>query len=288
MLTPSPEICVVALIGLPAAGKTSFCKNLISSTSCPFSIIHFCFDGYFKFTSCNSHDKHTNTVSFKNVREKSLDVLKTIISSIKAGKEPSSSSFCHLNVRKSCSKGFVIIYDDNNYYTGMRNKIFQIAKYLNTSYGQIYFPIDVTEALIRNTLRGKKNVPEEVIRRMEMRFEPPHNSSWEYNNLTFTANVIDFEEVNTFFELSFKNICNEVPLTSKVNKNTLSFIHDTDIVLRRRIKDILEKTESKDKKHKAATLVEQKKTILSILRKNDADATVNCNSNIDKIINLLG
>lgn len=244
------DICVVALIGLPGAGKTTFCKNLAQHNP-EFNFIHICFDEIFTFHPESSGE------TFKNERLKVMRKIQQIIDELKSNSQ--GNMMGSLNV---------ILVDDNNYYAGMRYELYKICKTNEICFGQVYIPIDLECALKRNVGRGSNALPPNVLERMNERLERPSDKNrWETNTLVI-ANIEEREEFYSFLKFSFCNPLKPMSKENKVESMKVSLIHEVDLCLRKRIKEILGNSEG-NLSEKANMLNSRRKQILTDIRKKD-------------------
>jgi len=236
------KICLVVLIGLPAAGKTSFAdgfKEFLAGSS--VNLLHICFD---KLVSIDQRIIDENL--FKITREKCIKQVEEKVNSI--------------TLKKLKTPTFILI-DDNNYYRSMRYQFFQIAKKFNTSFAQIYLKVDVETAILKDLGRDEP-VGEEIIRKMALRFESPALSlKWERRSLTISSfKSYNFSEILSFLEeaLNFPEI------QVKISENLpipQSEIHQIDLILRKIVGKL-----SKNEKSKGGLFNERRKMLLEDIR----------------------
>ncbi|XP_055902607.1 L-seryl-tRNA(Sec) kinase [Eupeodes corollae] len=255
------NICVIALIGLPGAGKTTFCKNMVKLCDRKYNIIHICYDEIFHFHPETEKNEHT----FKNERKKVAQKIEQIVID-----EIKSSNTCQDN-QESClnsSNKCVLLVDDNNYYAGMRYEIYKICRRHQVSFGQIYFPIGIDIALARNSMREQDAIHSDVLIKMNKRLEGPSGKNhWEKNTLVIN-NSVDVEEFWEFLKACFLNPVRNKQENKDDTTTEVSFIHEVDICLRRRIKELLQNTDE-NPNEKAITLNKRRKCILLELKNNN-------------------
>lgn len=222
---------MLALVGLPGAGKTLFCEK-ISSKADNFGtkIVHICFDDLFPW----SNDEDT----YKENRKKMLDLVE-------------------LSVLKSKDKT-VIVIDDNNYYQSMRYKQIQLCRKLGVAFGILYIPLTLEECLSRNEKRQLNRLPEDVIKKMASSLETPLKC-FHYDQGTKIQTV--FEYLEEKFRNPLKQAIQRTPMTQ-------SQIHVYDLYLRKlvsaKIKEI-----AGNKKMAANQLNEKRKVILKDIRNSE-------------------
>ncbi|KAL5273740.1 PSTK family protein [Megaselia abdita] len=221
-------VSVIAVVGLPGAGKTTFCEKITKENNLGMNIVHFCFDTLFPWS---------NESNYKENRNRFLDLVESSV----------------LNSREKT----LILVDDNNYYQSMRYKIIQLCRKVGISFGILYFPLTLEKCLIRNHKRQENRLPEDVIKRMFSSLETPLKC---FHFIEGT----EIEKVLEYFEDTFKNPLTQIELTERAPM-TQSQIHIYDLHLRKlisaRMKDI-----KGDKKLEAEKLNRRRKTILENLR----------------------
>lgn len=249
------KICIIVLIGLPGAGKTTFCLNLLKN-NLNYNFIHICYDEIFEFK------KESNETTYKTERKRVIQKVERMIGEIE----------------KECKDDIpsVILIDDNNYYAGMRYEFYKVCKARELCFGQIYFEIDVKLALNRNNMRDKSAIPLFVIEQMNKRLErsSPKNK-WEQNTMTIND---DPEAVDNFISLIETCFLNPLKSKSTHEKDSeqikINPLHEVDLCLRKRIKQIL-KNSGESINENAKILNEKRKCILADIRnKNDKSLDV--------------
>jgi len=157
--------CIVVLVGLPGAGKTTFAKRLGKTT-----------------------------VSFDEVLP--LDQQRALAAG--ADGEPQAGEWklarrdMRDRVRGALLGGCqVVVVDDNNYYRSMRYEYHQLARELNAGFCQIYLKVsDITTALESNAKRpDATRVPDDVVRNMTERLEAPDPLSHPWESFSFAIDV---------------------------------------------------------------------------------------------------
>jgi len=71
----------------------------------------------------------------------------------------------------------LVIADDTNYYASMRRELARLALEREVPWGIAWLDVPLEECLRRNADRGRP-VPDEVVRRLHERFEPPNPDRW--------------------------------------------------------------------------------------------------------------
>lgn len=149
-------IGIVVLIGLPAAGKTTFSQKIVKRLSSNSKCHTINYDALIK--------NHTKD-HYKQSRKSVLDSVESLIMGLRSKTAP-------------CKQ--LIIVDDNMYYRSMRHEYYKLAKSFQLSFLQVFIDIDVNMALIRNARRNTK-LPDKVIQDMASKIEVPdsHQNHWE-------------------------------------------------------------------------------------------------------------
>lgn len=250
-------ISLVALIGLPAAGKTSFCQEIQAVLDMPLQIIHICFDDFYETKA---------GFNYKQNREQIFDIIKYLVEYLKQNKSlPKEYAHMLPSNPVTNAKNYLFLCDDNNYYRSMRHKLQQISQNYALGYGQIYFEVNLEIALSRNALRPvSKRVPDDIIQKMYTKIEKPLENE-EPHTFFYNANIVDKPEwslIRAFILKTFENIpakpLNIVKVSQKASK-----IHELDILLRKMMGEYISKSENN--KQKLAQLLNSKR--LQILEK---------------------
>ncbi|XP_019845721.2 L-seryl-tRNA(Sec) kinase [Bactrocera dorsalis] len=266
----STRICLVALIGLPAAGKSTFSRWMLSIPQQQFNVIHLCYDDFLP--------AQDNTliaeIELKSQRSKILANINSLIC------ELNDNAYIARDIIKSVKlsenekcNDFLILCDDNNYYRSMRYKLYQLCRQNKCAYAQIYLECDLKLALSRNSARpDNERVSDEILQRMGIRLERPNSAKhhWEENTLLL-AGCDDFTIMKAgildFLSKSLDEIVQ--PLTQSVTTETVvSLLHQLDLLLRKRIGDILQlENDSAERSKKVKMLIAKRKAILQEFRK---------------------
>ncbi|XP_063703215.1 L-seryl-tRNA(Sec) kinase [Culicoides brevitarsis] len=256
------KIVIVVLVGLPGAGKTSFCDQLKRCLREKVNFYHLCFDLLFEI--------QRNVREFKTLRRKFVELTRILVKSIKFEDfEPVESHLKqHLdanlskiieNYDKNHQISYIII-DDNNFYRSMRYNFYQIAREFACSFCQIYFEVPL-EVAIQRDLARKTSVGAEIIQKMSEQLEIPINSnSWERNSLFTDVETADFNEIFDFIE----KLLPEEPLKEAPAPATQTEIHKIDLILRKLVSKKVQEASNKAKT--AEILQEKRKRILEDIR----------------------
>ncbi|XP_023297582.2 L-seryl-tRNA(Sec) kinase [Lucilia cuprina] len=278
------RICLVALIGLPAAGKTTFCHHLRELESLPFNVLHLCYDNYVNFNV-------ENPTQYKEQREQLLQNLSTIINNFKNSNNLATKLLTLRDFyRNHQQKDVVILCDDNHYYRSMRYKLYQLARKHNIGFCQIYLETSLELALERNSFRnviGK--VPNDVIVEMSKRLEAPNASTykWEDNTLilrNFDRKIIS-EDIVAYFTQFLDVPVQPLQLSVSKIRTSQSLVHELDLLMRKRISALIRSEVEKNKKMFAKNLNDQRKEILKQFQLdiNDNFEEVDFNKYIERL-----
>ncbi|KAF5303970.1 hypothetical protein FQA39_LY01755 [Lamprigera yunnana] len=208
--SPFKRVCVVVLMGLPAAGKTTFVEMLKEITiSKDNYVLHVI-----------SYDEIINNcrINFK------LDRF--------AAKEHAKHT-CENLINNETHKKHIVVIDDNMYFKSMRYEYYKLARDYGISFLQVYLRVNLVMAIERNNKRECK-VLDDVIVRMANKFEEPREG-WE-RHLEIDANV-HFND-NTFqqFFIELEECFNNriIKPTTKSNESVpLNKLQHIDLTLRK-------------------------------------------------------
>ncbi|XP_034663926.1 L-seryl-tRNA(Sec) kinase [Drosophila subobscura] len=170
------KICLLALIGLPGAGKSALSNWVLTNKQGSLNtcqIVYLCYDDYINTRA---------EVSYREQRMVILNILEQLILYIQGAADyPPQVRRPTIN-RSNCD--YLILCDDNFYYSSMRYKLYQLCCTYGCIYSQIYIATPLACCLHANSARGSDCVPELVVRKMNDRLEPPGHDAWECNSLT--------------------------------------------------------------------------------------------------------
>ena len=249
------KIYTFLICGIPAIGKSFFCKKLIeeikkeNQLNYNFEVIHLSFDNI-------ENINQNNYLQFQQMRD---DFLKKYNETI---------DFCFKNIN---NKNFYIILDDNFFLKSMRkkiynlliDKIFQYQNKNNNCYLEIFLKTNNLDYVIKNNENRKDKIPNNIILRMNEMFE--YDSPYIKNK---NHKIIVVENSNTFDNVNFKEIINFGNLIEKkseekkmiIEKNeNAKFIDDIELIIRKEISNIMK---DKNNKKKGKIISQMKKEFM--------------------------
>ncbi|EDX02113.1 L-seryl-tRNA(Sec) kinase [Drosophila yakuba] len=259
------SICLVALIGLPGAGKSSLCTWLLGQQTAlrVRHIVHLCYDDFLDATP-------SADLAYKEQRGRIFKVIEKLISAIQEDtdwppqvRRISSSGECN-------SERHLILCDDNFYYRSMRHTLHQLCRDSGCVFGQIYMARSLDSCLQANSARSNATrVPVDVVRQMNERLEAPDTSeAWERNSLTLhdldTTGSALLAFISTLLDLPTKKATTDLPTAAaKSLRQDQSLVHCLDLLLRTRIGALLQELpQNEDKRLAGQILNNRRKEIL--------------------------
>lgn len=276
------KICLNVLIGIPGAGKTTFCEGFqayLLEKHSPARLIHVCFDRLVEIE--DNFDLENGC--FKEKRRQLLQSFGKLIEGVKFNDQTCVDQVNKELIKKfnanipidlestASGKVYAILLDDNMYYRSMRYEVFTLARKHGTGYLQSLFDVPLAEAKARNA--GRPNpIAEEIISRMWIKLERPSSRfyKWERNTLELLGNSLEFEQL----EQAILNCVNnpESPLEAKPEKQPVeqSVVHKVDLLLRKAVGDIMKSRkeifDGQELKLLSDQLIVRRKAILDDLR----------------------
>lgn len=190
------RVCLLVLSGLPGCGKSSF-SDLFSKYLATKNIasVHVCYDDLIGLDE--QADMRTELGAWKAERKKIVAAVEELIKlSIlgQKGTDVENSYIEKINIKEliKTSVKTVVLIDDNNYLSSMRYEYYQVARDLRLGFAQLHFTCDVELALKFNSNRsGVYEVPEEVIKNMSTKMEPPNPLSNKWEAFSFSIPVLE-------------------------------------------------------------------------------------------------
>jgi len=153
------KTCLVLLVGLPGAGKSTLCQLIKQSADC--DVIHVCFDDVIPLSIQRNIALSRAGVEWKLVRRRTLNIIAGVIGSYSQPTACESISsdldlmFRQFEQRLTIefkavrNKDVMLLIDDNNYYRSMRYEYYQLARAESLGFCQIYLQCQLTEAINR-------------------------------------------------------------------------------------------------------------------------------------------
>ncbi|EDV92476.1 L-seryl-tRNA(Sec) kinase [Drosophila grimshawi] len=282
------RICLLALIGLPGAGKTCLSNWMLQQQADlgSWNVLHVCYDDYFH-----------NDKDHKRERDNISQLLIQIIETIRSRHNDPLLLGLPAKVRRAMSAmesdNYLIVCDDNHYYRSMRYKLYQLSRVQNCIFAQIYVATPLAACLLANGKRGSDViVPEAVIRQMQTRLEEPSTDAWSHNSLTLTDS--DYNAASHSICDFIKSLLCQTPPTGLPEVRTKepqlqSLAHNLDLKLRARIQAKMQQTmPTIPKAVQSHTLNEQRKQILAQFRLDSGGRQAEaCAVNLEYYVNLL-
>lgn len=292
------SVCLIVLVGLPATGKTTFAKMMLScDLKSTFNVIHICYDELLAKFGNRPGDYKLNrgyVVEFIQLlindihsRRRSNDKkLLNFNETLKYALNVFNVDFC-IEINDEINE-FVLLIDDNNYYRSMRWELYKLARDNVTGYHQVCFQSTLEGILQRNMDRDTQYVvPEEVIHRMMERIEFPQRKAvkWEENTLFLDIEEeppLEGEEMMIIIKnrLAQPEIFDETQAIASLVV-TQSTLHQIDLILRKEI-NLRIKTSNQhhyDKTERAKQLNAKRKQLLIDIKRN----LVTIPNNLDEI-----
>lgn len=250
------SICIVTLIGIPAAGKTTFCKIL------PNYINNY-----------NFIIKHLDELIQDDYRITKENLVFEVKSEIE--------QLMRLN---NFPTPIVFIIDDNMPLKSNRKKYLQIAKEFGLGFIEVYFKVDLQIAFGRNKARANV-IPENIILDLSNIMEEPEDGERVMvidSNWSIDANPVQSDEallssISTTQQFNSKELfqlfdekikyCLDNPVkTIEIVEKVplpLSKLQEVDLVLRNIVSKFMKNCENKSK---GRILSENKKKIFQLVK----------------------
>lgn len=135
---------IVVLIGLPAAGKSTFTKLLsdqIHSSYHDYKIVKVIYDELIPIELQKKYAENPSETEWKNQRQSITDNVDLLLS----GQEV-KQGFLKPNKIDRKNFKYVFVIDDNNYYNSMRYQYFQIARKYEIGFCQFHLDVTIEQA----------------------------------------------------------------------------------------------------------------------------------------------
>ncbi len=131
----------------------------------------------------------------------------------------------------------LVIADDTNYYSSMRRELAFLALEREVPWGIVYIRASLDTCLRRNRERGEP-IPEEVVRRIYDKFEPPEPDRWWER----TSLVLDDPRVSEkTLEFVRSNLRVEKPKRQRRRGTDISSVNEVDIRTRQVMGELMRK-----------------------------------------------
>lgn len=230
-------ICLIICIGIPGAGKTTFCFRVQEELHDIYKFLYFSYD-------------ELSDGDFTGLgRKRIFEMVENKMTSIEIHHKP-----------------MLILIDDNMYYKSMRSEYLKLAKKHNTSFLQLYFDVKLETALMRNKFRNSNKIPDRIICEMALKIEKPQkhvfivDSTVEsilngFKNAISKALLMPLKKDDDVLEI--------IPVESKM--------HKIDIVLRKIVGDKI-----KQNKNEVLFYINKRKAILEKIKQNLVVVPENC------------
>ncbi|CAM9193386.1 unnamed protein product [Chrysoparadoxa australica] len=213
----APPAVLVSLCGLPASGKSTFCRNVVKEVE---DARHICFDGYLQ------DDTVFDPSKWKKARQKALE-----------------GALSHAEER-----GAIILLDDNMQYRSMRREVWAMARDIQAPCGFVvaYFPIEAGEAIERDAQRRCPVTPK-VIHQMAAALEAPNpqRCPWEkhlYTHCTESSMEGFLEVVERARRLPVQRApegCSQQEREADRALTGANLVHTIDIALRKEVASLM-------------------------------------------------
>ncbi|NVM53044.1 MAG: AAA family ATPase [Candidatus Helarchaeota archaeon] len=146
---------LITLMGLPSSGKSTIARMLAKELTDKSGIL-------------------TVVIGTDDIRK----IIPSQLEEFDPDIEPIIKKLTLNNVQFCLNNNFIVINDDMNYYKSMRHELKQIAEETQAHFILIHIQISLETALEWNKKRGLP-VPQEVIKRVYHRFDPPGDYKWD-------------------------------------------------------------------------------------------------------------
>ncbi|XP_018554729.1 L-seryl-tRNA(Sec) kinase [Lates calcarifer] len=299
--------CLCVLCGLPAAGKSTLVRTVISAapqqgwraTVVPYDdlIPEHAFQTRAVEEGVKLQEMHTE---WKLHRQAVLQCIEQFLKEPQVLADvPSSSNSCQINTAawEQCIRALLqpealdhshadqapllFLLDDNFYYPSMRYEVYQLARKYSLGFCQVYLHCDLESCISRNQNRSEP-IPTEVILEMVKRLEAPNpQNSWETKsillNTTDNLSKCDIQRVMELISSALSNPLRPVEDNTEQKeadrlKCATSVVHQADQACRRLISEAMKtargnQVPSEHMRSLATQLNDSKATFLHNLRK---------------------
>ncbi|XP_041818528.1 L-seryl-tRNA(Sec) kinase isoform X2 [Chelmon rostratus] len=298
-----PPACLCVLCGLPAAGKSTLARQVLSTAAqhgwraslVPYDDLIP--EHAFQTRVVEDAVKLQRMTEWKLHRQAVLQAIERFLEKPQVLAELPSS--CQINGAAwerciqavlqpealDCSQAdrapLLFLLDDNFYYPSMRYEVYQLARKYSLGFCQVYLHCDLEFCINRNQCRSEP-IPTEVILEMVKRLEAPNpqKNSWETNSISLstTSNLskCDIQRVMELISSALSNPLSPVEDNTEQTeadrlKCATSVLHQADQACRRRISEAMKTARENQVRPEhmrslAAQLNDSKATFLHSLR----------------------
>ena len=186
---------VVLLLGLPASGKSTLCKQLKKrAMDRGETVLSVDYDALIPLTRQAKMVEEEG--AWKREREAILQAVASLLQQMHLSDiGDNSNSMPYLRqLKESCltlggkESKVTVLVDDNNYLSSMRKPWHRLARERSAGFCQIFVQTSTEQAKARNMKReAEERVPASVIDSMAERFEPPRPLVQAWEELSFTV-----------------------------------------------------------------------------------------------------
>ena len=278
------QISLVLVMGLPASGKTSLCKKLLSLNfnSTDLKIVHICYDSLISIEDQITYATEDNNESkWKKARKDVVDLVEDLILGLKNEEMTVGVSRFfsdHSDIKRT---RFLILIDDNLYYKSMRYDYYKIARENGLGFIQVMMKSDIDTSQKRNKER-ESLIPDEVISKMASRFEEPTlSNSWD-NSTIFIEEYTEQSTISIWDEL-IKSLDNPVKPLQMNEEETIeaqikcakNVIHQADLILRKLVSKSMKEYTKQSSENKLKPPYEKFNSIRQLILSKMAESTLN-------------
>lgn len=225
------RVYVVALIGIPASGKSSLSKIILDLSrrkSFSANVVLICFDKLLKIDFASMADG-----DYKRKREELFIKLENLVANFVTNFYCLSDEIPPDDIHTSAENSSTLfILDDNMYFRSMRQRARQLCKNCGCDYFQIFMRTLLKNAIERNSQRRRsERVDKSTIEKMFNDLEIPLNPR------TIVLELSSIDENNLIAQLNDRIAQPEVLVAEEPPKipQNQSEIHEMDLMSRREL-----------------------------------------------------
>lgn len=238
------KICIGNLVGLPAAGKTTFCHEIIkhfTKNQYECNVLHISYDNFIDIPNDIAYFEHKiykkNRLQLAWIIDRIIKNFKTIrniefLNEIFNRTYPQNTFNCIKSLSFNLeNENCLLLIDDNMYYKSMRKQIRNIAIENEIGYFLINFRTTLNACLNQNSQR-LNSIPNEFIEKMKVKFEQPQRQEGFLFNVGIDNVSIELFQETIQYHFDHPLVKQE-PLES-INVPQ-SELHRIDLILRKTI-----------------------------------------------------